>query len=142
MFLKMRKSQISAEFVIIASIILIVFLIMFSIIHKRNDELYSTRTMLYARQEADKLASNINTIFLAGNNAQKTIALPETLRDDKNYTINIYPSNHLIEIIWSSLGKNKQYTSTLITADVTGNLTSLKNTTLTISNSDGGIVIG
>ncbi|MBW2965950.1 hypothetical protein KY342_02485 [Candidatus Woesearchaeota archaeon] len=136
------KSQISAEFIIIASVSLVVFLIMFSIIDKRNDELYSERTMLYARMESDKLASSINTIFLAGGGAQKTISLPETLRDDKNYTINIYPTHHLVEIIWNSLGKNKQYTSILITADITGNLTSLKNITLIISNSDGGIVIG
>jgi len=138
----MSKAQISTEFVIIVSIALIVFLIIFAIIDKRNDELYSTRTMLYARKEADNLASSINTIFLAGDGAQKTVLLPETLRDDKNYTINIYPTNHLVEITWGSLGKNKQYTSPLITADITGNLTSLKSTTLTISNSDGGIIIG
>lgn len=138
----MSKAQISTEFVIVVSIALIVFLFIFAIIDKRNDELYSTRTMLYARKEADNLASNINTIFLAGDGAQKTVLLPETLRDDKNYTINIYPSSHLVEITWSSLGKNKQYTSPLITADITGNLTSLKSTTLTISNSDGGIIIG
>ena len=138
----MSKAQISAEFIIIVSIALVVFLMMFSIIDKRNDELYSTRTMLYARKEADNLASSINTIFLAGDGAQKTITLPETLRDDKNYTINIYPTNHLVEIIWSSLGENRQYTSPLLTANITGNLTSLSNTTLTITNSNGGMVIG
>ncbi|MBW2984328.1 hypothetical protein KY361_04390 [Candidatus Woesearchaeota archaeon] len=138
----MRKSQISAEFVIIASAALIVFLIIFSIVDKRNDELYSARTMLYARQEADRLANSINTIFLAGNGAQKTITLPETLRDDRDYTINIYPSSHLVEITWSFLGKNKQYASTLTTANITGSLTALKNMTLTISNSNGGIIIG
>jgi uncharacterized protein (UPF0333 family) len=139
--MKFSKAQISAEFVIIASIALIIFLIIFSIIDKRNDELYSTRTMLYAREEADNLASSINTIFLAGDGAQKTISLPETLRDSKNYTINIYPSNHLLEITWSSLGKNKHYAAPLITANIAGSLTSLSNTTLTITNSNRGIVI-
>ncbi len=138
----MAKAQISTEFVIIVSIALIVFLILFAIIDKRNDELYSTRTALYARQEADQLASSINTIFLAGKGAQKTISLPETLRDDKDYTIDIYPSNHLVEITWSSLGNNKHYTSSLITANITGSLSELKNTTLRISNIDGGIIIG
>ncbi len=138
----MAKAQISTEFIIIVSVALIVFLIIFSIIDKRNDELYSTRTMLYARQEADQWASSINTIFLAGNGAQRRVSLPETLRDDKDYTINIYPSSHLVEITWSSLGKNKQYTATLITTNITGSLSELKNTSLRISNSDGGIIIG
>lgn len=138
----MRKSQISTEFLVIVSIALLVFLIIFAIIDKRNDELYSTRTKLYAKQEADKLASNINIIFLAGDGANKTISLPETLRDDRNYSMNIYPSSHLAEIRWSSLGENRQYKATLITSNITGSLTSLKNQTLTITNSNGGVVIG
>lgn len=138
----MPKSQISTEFIMIALIALIVFLIIFSIIDKRNNELYSTRTMLYARQEADNFASSINTIFLAGDGAGKTITLPETLRDDSDYIINIYPFSHLVDITWSFSGENRQYSATLITANITGSLSSLKNTTLTISNRDGGIIIG
>lgn len=135
------KAQISAEFVIIASIALVVFLIVFAIIDKRNSNLYSTKTMLYARQESDSLANSINTVFLAGDGARKVISLPETLKDSSNYTINIYPTFHLIEITWDYLGKNKQYTSTLITSNITGSTSSLSNITLTITNNDGGISI-
>ncbi|MBU2561186.1 MAG: hypothetical protein KKD17_02730 [Nanoarchaeota archaeon] len=138
----MQKAQISTEFIIIASAALVVFLIILSIAGKRNDELYSARTTLYARQEADKLASSINTILLAGDGTQKTVSLPETLRDDEGYTINIYPSSRLVEITWNYSGKNRQYKAPLITADITGDMSPLSGTTFTISNIDGGIVVG
>jgi hypothetical protein len=140
--MKLKKSQISVEFVIVIAIALVIFLTLFAIIDRRNDELYSTRTALYARQEADKFASAINTIFLAGDGAQKTIILPETLRDNKDYEINLYPSSHLLEIKWASLEQTKHYDSPLITADITGSLESLSNITLAITNTNGGIVIG
>ena len=135
----MKKGQISTEFLIIASMALIVFSILLSIADRRNDELYAMRTTLYAREEADTLASNIHSIFFAGDGAQKTVSLPETLRDGTNYTIAIYPSNHLLEITWSSQGEQKSYTTTLVTANVTA-LSGLYNTTLTIAN-NGGVII-
>ena len=63
----MRKSQISTEFIIVLAAALIVFLFFFTVANKRDNELYSTRTMLYAKQEADKLAANINTVFKPPN---------------------------------------------------------------------------
>ena len=137
-----KKSQISVEFIIVFSAALIIFLIMFAIVEKKNSELYSARTTLYARQEADKLASSINTIFLAGEGAKKTVTLPEKLVNDESYSVNIYPSSRFIEITWIVLGENKQYTNTLITSNITGSLNSLSNRTIIISNVAGGIVIG
>jgi hypothetical protein len=139
---KKCNAQLSVEFIIILSIILVVFLTLFSTLEKRNSEVYATRTMLYAREVADNFASTINTIFLAGEGTKKTAVIPETLRDDSSYTIDIYPLSHAVEIRWNSSGQNNQYTATLITGNITGSLDSLHNRTLTISNRYGGIIIG
>ena len=136
------KSQISVEFIVISSIALVIFLFLFVIIDRRNDDIYSSRTVLHAREEAERLAGAINTIFLAGDGAQKTLSLPPSLRGGEDYLLNIYPSSRLVGIKWNYSGNGRQYAATLITADITGSLNSLKDRTLTISNSDGGIVVG
>lgn len=130
------KAQISVDFIMIFSVALIIFLFLFSIVSKRNGELDSTRTLLYAKSVSDKLAFDINSIFLAGNGVTKTILLQSTLKDDTNYDLNIYPTEHLIKINWN----NRQYSSTLLTSSLSGALTSLQGE-YDIANVDGIITI-
>jgi hypothetical protein len=137
-----KRAQISTEFIMIASIALAVFLIALIIIGRRDDEIYPGLTRLYARTEADSLASSINTIFLAGEGARKTISIPETLMTGEEYAINISPSNRLVEIRWNYSGNIRQYAATLVTAGITGDMNPLRGTAFTVSNIDGGIVIG
>lgn len=135
-----KKTQISTEFIIILSIALIVFLFLFTIANKRSDELYSTSKMLYAKQEADKLATAINTIFLAGNGASKTVNLPETLKDNANYNITVYPTEHIVDITFSSFGNLRHYSAPILTADVTGDL-NIMNNDVNLTNSNGIISV-
>ncbi len=138
--MKMR-AQISTEFIMITSVMLIIFLMMFSIIDKRDNEVYSGMAVLSARTEGDKLANNINSVFLAKEGAKKTIILPETLKDGNDYLVAIYPSDRLVEVRWNSLEGTRTYTSTIVTSKVTGYLSAISNTSLTISNIEGGVVI-
>jgi hypothetical protein len=137
-----KKAQISTEFIMISSIALAVFLMVFTIIDRRDDEIYSGLTMLYAKTEADSLASSINTVFLAGEGAWKTVSIPETLMTGEEYTINIYPSDRLVEIRWNYSGNSRQYAAPLITAGIDGDMNLSRGTAFIVSNIDGGIVIG
>ena len=130
------KAQISVDFIIIISIALIVFLYLFSIIDKRNDELYSTRTSLYAKSVSDTLAFNINSVFLAGNGFKKNILLQNKLKDDTGYNLNIYPTEHLIKIAWN----NRQYSSPILTSSISGDLSLLPGE-YEIANINGVITI-
>ena len=117
-----KKAQISTEFIIIASVVLVVFLVIFTIIDKRNDEFFASRTKIYVKELCDKVATEINAIFLAGNGATKRIILPETLKDDTDYLVNVYPTSHLVEIQWIYRDEVRQYTCPILFDDLTGDL--------------------
>ncbi len=134
--IRKMKAQISVDFIIVISIALIIFLYLFTAADKRSDELYSKTTSLYARSVSDQLASNINSVYLAGYGFKKTVLLQETLKDNSNYNINIYPVEHLIKISWN----NRQYSSPVLTSSISGTLSSLKGE-YEIANIDGVITL-
>ncbi|MBI2135622.1 hypothetical protein HYU06_00965 [Candidatus Woesearchaeota archaeon] len=138
--MRSQKSQISVEFIIILAIMLIVFLIIFVVADKRTAEMYNTRTKLYAKMEADKLASDINGIFLAGSGTRKVTMLPNKLRDNSAYNISIYPSEHKLEVTWQSSGTNDHYSAALIAGNISGILGNL-NYPVNVSNVNGAIII-
>lgn len=128
------KGQVSLEFMIVVAISLVVFLFMFSITDRRNDEMFASSTNMHAKMQVRGLAEIINNVFLSGEGSKDSYALPDKLRDGTNYSVSVY-ANYL-EINWDS----KQYGVPLLTGDVSGNLTYLWNRTVVVSN-DGGIVI-
>lgn len=132
----MRHSQISVDFIIILVILLAIFLFIFSASAKRTGELYGSQKFLSAKEIADKAAFSINNVFLAGNSVSQSFYLPEGLRDNTPYTITIYPEKHAVEIRWD----DRQYTATLLTADITGVLSPAYGP-ITITNNLGVINI-
>ncbi len=136
----LNRSQISVEFIIILSILLFVFLIVFIVADKRTAEMYNVRSKLYAKMEADKFASDINGVFLAGSGTRKITLLPVTLKDNNAYNISIYPTEHKLEVVWQSSGINDRYSAALIAGNISGSLSNL-NYPVNVSNVNGAIVI-
>ena len=56
--MRMRKSQVSIELLIVLAVLLITFLMTLRIMYQRNDQQYYTRRQLYAKQYADQLTLN------------------------------------------------------------------------------------
>ena len=134
------KSQISADFIIVLTIALAVFLAVFVISDQRSTILDSYRVRLYAKQEADALSSEINSVFLAGDGTNKIVFLPATLKDNTPYNITVYPSGHTVSIEYYFNSVKKNYESTIITANVSGNISGISGQ-VKLSNVKGGVII-
>ena len=133
------KSQITADFIITISIALIIFLAVFVIADKRNDMLDSTRERLYAKQEADKAALEINSVFLAGSGTNKSVFLPETLKGGSPYNITIYPSLRIVNIDYYFNGEKRNYQAGILTSNASS--ISGINGTIRLSNINEAIII-
>ncbi len=135
-----RKSQISAEFMIVIAILLIIFLSLFIVISKKNSQADSLRKALYAREIADKISASINSAFISGDGTSITEEISGSFKDGTPYTISIYPSVKIVEITYTSQLDTRHYSSTITTSSILGDITQI-NSTITISNSNGVIYI-
>lgn len=133
------KSQITADFIITISIALIIFLAVFAIADKRNNALDSTRERLYAKQEADKVALEINSVFLAGSGTNKSVFLPATLKDGSPYNITVYPSLRMVNIDYYFNGEKRNYQAGILTSNASS--ISGINGTIRLSNVNEAIII-
>lgn len=119
------KSQVSTDLIIVLSVLLIVFSSVATTVNHRNEELTSSRTRLYAKALCERIATDINTVFLAGDGAKKTVELPELLKDNSNYLVNIYPKSHIVEIFWFYGNETRHYSCPILFGDLAGNLTNI-----------------
>jgi len=94
------KAQVSTDFMIAIGMGLIFFVILFYAINERNTVFGEKRTELYAKELADRFATELNAVYLSGPGSFKTIQLPDNLPDQTLYAISVYPSEQLIEIVW------------------------------------------
>ncbi len=131
-----KKAQISVEFLIIIGVALIMFMFLFKIAADKSQQFAVQSSQLYAKQLTDKVAQNVNSIYLAGNGASKTIILPETMMNNLDYSINFYPDYNLVEINYS----NGKYASFLFVPEIQTNLTNI-NYPITIENNNGVVLI-
>jgi len=136
----MKKAQISTELIIVLSALLIIFLIIISILNKRSDEYFFNQRYMNAKEYSEKVASQLNTVFLSGPGTRARVELPQTLRDNTNYSINIYPQQHVVEIAWLSKNNIRHYSSQILTSNITGKISNI-NGNINITNIEGGIVI-
>ena len=126
------------EFIIIVSILMVTFLVVFVNIDKRNSELDSNKRLLSAKSVANKLATSINQIFLSSYGSMKTIYLPDKLADNTDYNLTVYPEARVVEITWQSVDR-RQYTSLIITSDV--NAVNLTAGQANLTNNNGVVSI-
>ena len=135
----MKKAQLSIEFMIILSILLIISLTVITVVNSRTSTLESKQREYFAKQVALQFSSEINTVYLAGNGFNKTVALPPTLRDGTEYNISTHPEAHIINIEWTHIDK-RHYQVPIITGNINGTLGNLSGN-VNLSNSLGKIQI-
>jgi uncharacterized protein (UPF0333 family) len=133
------KAQVSIEMIIILSLLLIVLIVNITASAKRNSILNSKGTEFYAKQVALQLSSELNAIHFAGDGVNKTINLPDDLRDGTQYNISIFPSSHVVDIVWEK-NDRQSYSASTITGNFNGTLTNL-NGQVNLSNTLGVIQI-
>lgn len=139
-----KKAQISVEMVIISIAVLSMFLSIFYLIDHRNDEIEGIKDYLNAKDEADRLAWNINEVYIAGYGSVRQIYVSNVTRYNTPINLSVFSENRFVRVEWGE----RFYTSPLVTSRVSGNLTGvfLENFSLTqglvnISNVLGEIKI-
>jgi len=136
-----QKSQVSAELLILISMMLVIFLVVFSVSNARHANSLVARKNLYARIVGDSFANEINSLYFAGHGSNKTVFLPGKLRDNTPYNLTIFPEAHLVVTTWQTGEYARQYSSSLLTANLTGELSGI-NYPVNLSNTGGVINIG
>lgn len=135
-----KRAQVSVDWIIMFAFLLILLLFMFVTVRDRDAEMISTSTKLYAKAVSDKVAGEINAVYLAGDGTSKTVGLPATLKDGTVYTVIIYPEARKVEIRWIYRNQTMHYSSPMLSKNLAGNLTRISND-ISISNSKGVITI-
>jgi hypothetical protein len=120
---KNKTGQISVDLIIVLAIVFVIFIIILTTVYSRDDSFISQRTKYYASTLCNKIALNVNTVFLSGEGINKTIFIPLKLKDGTNYSVNIYPRLHYVEVLWNFRGETQRYTCTTLFGNLQGNYT-------------------
>ena len=139
-FPKKKKTQIAAEFLIIAAAVFIIGVALLTVFSSREQQIDSVKAGIYASAQAEEFSSIINSVFLAGEGASKTFFLPTSLRDDSNYGLRIYPESRAVVINYSVNGEQRLRSSPVITSLITGSL-NLSSGAVLVRNVNGGISV-
>jgi len=135
-----RLAQVNIDFILTFIVILSIFLALtYASSLKYTQMNYETKENS-AELLATKLATNINSIYLVGNGAKKEVLFPPTLIDNTEYTMTIYPTEQLVEIVYFFENQNRSYSYPLLTNNISGKTSNIFNT-INITNIDGGILI-
>lgn len=123
--MRKSKSQVSVDLTIVLSAAMVIFLVVLITVSNRNEDLVFQRTKLYAKSICEKVAIDINTVFFAGDGTQKTVELPDSLKDNSHYLVNIYPTSHFVEVLWFYGNETKNYHCPIIFGNLECTLTNL-----------------
>jgi hypothetical protein len=111
---KYKKSQANVEFIMILSMLLIFFLIFFSVIIKKQDQFNLKTDELIAKSITEEIALVINNAKIVGNGFFMQLYLPDSLDKIIDYNITIYSNAKLIEIKYD----NKRYNFPITTSNI------------------------
>lgn len=104
------RAQISFEFIIIFVVAMIIFLAVFSAYSNKTEQTSAKQTQLHAQTIASQVVSDIDSIYVAGPNSRRFLSLPSSLKDNTDYSLNIYADEHIVEVGWNDGGVDKRYT--------------------------------
>ncbi len=130
------KGSASVEFMVILSLMLIIFL---SLVSSTYDKIISAGLQaqrLYAKAEVELAASKINQATISGDGTNLTIGLSGQLKTGHNYTISILPLERVADLQWEDLHE----TAPIINGNISGTLTSI-NASLNVSNVNGNLLV-
>jgi hypothetical protein len=131
----MKKGQISVELIIISSVLLVMFILLLNVVSTRNNVSLALTQQFSVEELGYKISSSINEVYLAGDRTNKTIFLPETLRSNTNYSLNLNPSIRNIRLDYD----DKRLDFPLLTSNITGDF--ILNSNNQIFNNKGLIEI-
>lgn len=112
-----KKAQISIDFTMAITLALMFFILILYSAHSQLNELDSVVQSLDAKHVSEKLAIEINSVYLSGNNAAKNITLPETIHGGKIYTLRVYPRSTMVNY---SSGEGENFYSHRILTRING----------------------
>lgn len=139
--IKQQKiAQVSIEFLIIISVALIMFLFLFNTAYQKSEQYAVHSAKLYARQLIDNLNQQIYSVYLAGDGTSKLIELPDTLRNNLDYSINFYPDYKIVELNTTILTKQIKESSILPTKKIECQLNNI-NYQISVTNNNGVLII-
>jgi hypothetical protein len=138
--MKSKKAQLSIEFLILLSFILIFFLIVLAVVNQRSAITNQEITNLYAKSVADQLSQEINSIYLGGDGLSKSVNLPEQLQDNTDYYVNILPDSKQVRIFWTREDNEQFYSAPLVNSNMAGMLINLSGQ-VNLTNNNGIVTI-
>ncbi len=127
------RAQISMEFLMVFSLLLVLFLILFSFAGDVSKDMRLKKERLSALNTVDYLALSMNLVYQAGDGALLNVSVrPGVL--DGNYNVSVIGRNVLI--FWDGF----HYSSPLLSDSV--NFTASNSTDFSIRNIEGVVVVG
>lgn len=132
MFLKINKSQLSLEFIIVLFVLMLFFSVLFMAYYQRSVELNLYQENVLAEKIIVDLASAINKVHITGNNYEKSLFLPQTI-NGVDYFVEILNQDRLVIISWNQ----NMLSWPILTNNILSNF-NLKQE-ITISNREGVI---
>jgi Flp pilus assembly protein TadG len=133
------KAQIAAEFLIILSVLLIILIVAIDIGYARDSYLKQQEARYSAQAVALQFASELNAVYIAGDNLFRTVDLPVTLYDGTLYNISIYGTDHVIVLDWHN-GEQRTTSQSIIAGNINGTTTAI-NGQVNITNRQGVLQI-
>jgi uncharacterized protein (UPF0333 family) len=133
MLMLATRSQLSVEFIILFSGMLLIFVILFSTYFNKQQELDSQNMLFEAKSITHELAWSINSVHTSGFGTNTSITIPTTLFGKTNFNITNYGNS--IWILWTG----GSYSYPLITDNVS--VTYSKKSQFTVYDSGNGVVV-
>ncbi len=112
-----KKAQISVDFTITIFIAMILFLVILYSANAQQREMDYVIQSLDAKHISEKLAGEINDVYLTGNGAVKNVTLPETVHGGVGYTLRVYPRSVLVNY---TQGGDRYYSHRTLTRNING----------------------
>lgn len=127
------KGQVAIEMVIIFGIILLLFIVIFTVFEQRSTILEEQTIRLKATEQVQRVALAFNTVFLLGHNAQQQFYLPDSFFS-QNYTLTISNQSKLVTLQTQDLVFQAPLVSSRFDSQTLSG-------TITLQNQNGTVVI-
>jgi hypothetical protein len=124
------KAQVSAEFLVVVSVLMVLFIMFYVVVLSQNVNLFQAQDSLHSQRNAYGLSSAINYVHLAGDGAFLNYTLSGKENED-----NITISSVSVE----SRNNRSHAVSPLLISDI--NTSSVEGGYMLIKNNAGGIEI-
>lgn len=128
----MKKSQMTADLIIVSALVLAIFSVLFSIIDYRNNEITSSKKYLEVKDIAENIAFAINEVYISGFGTTKRMYVINETFDNEPINIRVLPKNRLVVVEWGT----NFYTAPLVTSRINGSIKgdTSKNISLIMGN--------